>query len=261
MAADPAVHGSQLATVPVFKGDSTDAAPIEEWLAQVERSKTQFNWTDTQTAAAVQTKLQGTAQSWLLAETLRNVTYTTWAGNNGLKTKLTEVFSPVVNEVQIANLLANLKQRDNESVLGFYSRLVKTVDKKNKDYDATQKAGAEYQNHFKKELYTFMAANLRPELRDRILNIPNPPTEIDELLKIATHLEKQVKPGATSVITTAATEEIKASPASTIDTNNQEKKKEAKEDLRKQVAALTTQVNALKKGGAAAFAAAGGGQA
>ena len=156
-----------------------------------------------------------------------------------LKEQLKKTFSPVIDEVQIANLLANLKQKTGESINAFYGRLVKTIDKKNKHFTAQEKQEATYQTHFKHDLFTFMAANLRPEFRDRIINIPNPPTTIDDLLKHSLALETELTSNTTSTIQ-IATEAME---------EDAKPKEEPEDDLTKQVAALTAKLEAMKKSG------------
>ena len=61
---DRGIQGSQLNSIPVYSGDE---AEFEGWINLIGRAKTQFNWSDKQTAAAIKSKLSGDAGRWLRA--------------------------------------------------------------------------------------------------------------------------------------------------------------------------------------------------
>lgn len=188
----PVVQGSQLTAISKYDG-TTD---VEDWIAEMERAQVQFSWPDAQTAAAAKGKLVGGAAKWLRSTEICSNLYTVW--NDQAKPKKERLAEALIARfgVQLAaaratDAVKDLKQRHDESVGSFHDRVVTQVDKKNFTYSAAEKQEASYLKGFKADIYTFFGAGLREEIRKKVLSIPKPPTNHEELLEAAKIVESQ----------------------------------------------------------------------
>jgi hypothetical protein len=108
-----------------------------------------------------------------------------------------ERFGETITGVAAADAIANLKQKDTESVDEFYERVVKALDRKNHSYSLAEKATPAYQVHFSHDIFTFVAAGLRETIRARTLGAAVPPTSEAALIKAARSVEAEMKRGGT----------------------------------------------------------------
>lgn len=183
------VSGSQLNTIQTFSGKED----VEAWIAKLNRAASQFIWTDEQTSAAAKNKMIGEASQWLASVELIGQDYKAWAAHPDPKYNfsiaLIDRFGETIAIAMATDAVMDLRQGPDETVGQFHDRVVRQVDRKNFCYTPAQKKAASYQVTFANDIYTFFGAGLREEIKQRVLSIPNAPTEHQSLLKAARLVE------------------------------------------------------------------------
>jgi hypothetical protein len=192
--------GSQLSSIVAFDG-TTD---VEIWLSLLENAAVQFLWEDVDVSAAAKSKLKGNASIWLQAQRKAGLLFPDYqdvaavvGGDHphlarlGLRQALIGRFGERVSELAAADAVAQLTQRDGESVDTFYDRVVIALDRKNFSYTAVEKALPPYQLHFMADVYTFFGAGLLEYIRARTRGAHNPPRTAADLLVAARAVESE----------------------------------------------------------------------
>ena len=221
------VSGSQLNTIPIFKGDRAHE-DIELWIDQVERAARRCGWSDQATAAAALTRMEDGAAQWIRASEKRGKNLDDWPT---LKAALMLDFAEPLNNLAAARAVINLQQKVKEDVQTFFDRVVLAVDRKNFNYTEAEKQLPEYRSAQEKDIYMFFAAGLREEFRDRALAGTSPPTDADSLLAAAKNIEKELYRARAPDISVA---EISVGENSM--------------SLQEQIAALTAEIAAMRPG-------------
>jgi hypothetical protein len=85
--------------------------------------------------------------------------------------------------------VAQLQQRDSESVRAFFDRCAIAIDKHNYTYTVAQKATAAYQAHFQVQMLTYFGNGLKEVIRSRTMGLPNPPQTAEALKDAALVVE------------------------------------------------------------------------
>ena len=179
-----AVQGGQLNTLVSYSGE--EGIEVEAWIQAVETAKSTFEWTNAQTAGAAKSKLTGAAQLWLLCETEDGTAFDQWPD---LKTAIKSRFTMAINEQIASNAIAELKQKEDESVASFYDRCRRAVQKKNYSVTDATKQTDPYKNQVKVDVLLFFLAGLKPTIKHRF---PQPhPTTLDDAVKAAKAIESE----------------------------------------------------------------------
>ena len=221
-----AVSGSQLNTIPIFKGDRSHE-DIELWIDHVERAAKRCRWSPEATAGAALTRMEGAAAQWIRACEKRRRNIEDWPH---LKQALMTDFAEPLNNLAAARAVLHLQQKPKEDVQTFFDRVVLAIDRKNFNYSEAEKTTAAYQEAQDKDIYMFFAAGLREEFRDRALTGLHPPTDADGLLAAARNIEKELYRARAPDITVAEIP-VEEKPEPT---------------LQEQIAALTAEIAALR---------------
>jgi hypothetical protein len=227
------VSGSQLNTLQPYDG-TTD---VELYFLHLERAEVQYEWTDAELAVAAKQKLTGEAARFIWSQVkLQKPLEGYIHAVNGLKTALRARFGERVNELAAADAVADLKQKDGESVDGFFDRVTVAMDRKNFSYTVEQKAHADYLPHFHQDIFTFFGAGLKEYVRSRTLGSAAPPRTAEALLTAARSVEAEF---------------LRNNPKKTaVDAVNQvENESDGKTSMEKQVEALQAELAEFKLGG------------
>ena len=196
------IQGAQLNSIPIFTGE--DAQDCEAWVNMVDRCKTQFTWTDSQTAAAIKSKLGGEAGRWLRAKEKRQTEgLNAWSditnAQTPLKTQIENRFKVTVSLLAASEAITDLKQKPNENVSAFFDRVILALDIKN--YHVADKTTVAYKASLESETYTFFSAGMREEYRKSILGGRiDPPATADQLLTAARASELEAGKYKTKVV-------------------------------------------------------------
>ena len=182
-------QGSQTSQISKFSNLPADGT-IEMWCYMVEASQKAYNWTEEVTAASVRPKLGGTALTTVMAQEKLNNWLTTWTE---LKTVLIEAFGTPENNITAARAMENLKQMPNESVQELHDRIVMALDKKNFAVSKDDKKKADYLERLRSEIFIFLTANMKQDIREAAFAGVTPPADAVQLLKAAKRIEKDMK--------------------------------------------------------------------
>ena len=198
-------RGGEMSLIPEFKGDGS--ADPEIWIRRVENTAKTYKWFESAWQSAATLKLTGEALKWLEAIT-RSMDYP-YTHYNGcpagaddtepelprdpswpkFKAAFFERFRPQDDTIMATNAIMNLRQGSQEGVHAFYDRCVVAVDKKNFQYTAVQKADPAYRATRDIDLFSFMAAGLRADIRRMALGGQRPARNIAELLQYCMNAE------------------------------------------------------------------------
>ena len=273
--------GNELALIPEFKGDGS--ADPEVWIRRVENTGTTYKWFESAYQSAATLRFSGEALKWLEAIS-RNLEYPYRHYNGCLegpdgpndvqaqagppavafrpgqpalprdpswpkfKKAFFERFRPQDETIAATNAIMNLRQGSNEGVHAFYDRCVVAVDKKNFQYDRTAKTGDAYKSARDVDLFSFMAAGLKPEIRKMALGGQRPAKIIKELLAYCMNAEVILKASqsqlSVSEIGIAPSPNEEASPTSVPDNDGSL----AVSELRKEIDAVKTNMKCFKCG-------------
>ena len=229
MAVQPvAVHisSNQLQTVDLFNGEENE--DVLDFFDSVETAAETFGWADDRTTAAAKSRLKKAARRWLNAQRDLQITYTTWAT---LKTALTTAFGETLNNVTAARAIQSLTQKPKETVQQFHDRIVTAINQKN--FAVTDKTTAAYLLQLKGEIFIFMSAGLREDLKDKIIAGKSQPENSDELLKSAKNIERELN------------RTQKTSDVTAVETADDTKQDDVSK-LQAEIAALKTQLGGRK---------------
>ena len=250
--ADPnvdAARNADLAKLPIFSGiKNTDTFTCEQWIERINRARAASNWTEAQTMSFVFNALRGPALAWF--DTLRRsgVDRDNWVA---FRQAFLAAYSTSRTPRTTIVHLADLQQGQAESVVNFYTRVVKAVDElealvpggavplpatvfpptftavpafvalpaadKTAAAAALVAHGATFAfNHMALNLFI---SNLRPFLRDELLKAP--PATLYEAFQQATALEKihldPKKPDVMPIMPVDAPAAAAAAPSSIAD--------------------------------------------
>jgi hypothetical protein len=242
-----AVLAAQLKALDEYDGTSD----IDLYYEHAEGLQVQFGWDNEAFALAVKQRLKGAALAFISSEKKVNRVYTRWlpvaaaAGNPaylGLRDALRAWFKEPITNVAAVNAVIALKQRETESVQSFYCRVVEAVDLKNSGWTPAEKRTPEYQAHFQRDIFLFLAAGLSTYLRSRTLGAAVPPVDADALLRSARSIEAELLRGK-------KTSSNVASVAETAEGVEQHAHDAGEDEgaLTRQVAALQLEVQAMRK--------------
>ena len=185
------VSGSQIATVPTFDGD--EGHKSELWCMGLTDAMTQFAWTELEAVKTAERKLTGPAQSWYYRmRCIKNQPYATWTGDEGLRAAMLKRFYPGRLARTVAADLTNLKQRSTETVSQFQDRCFIVCDRK---FSATpeEKALPTYEARVNKEVYFYMVAGIKKEIRLYINAGATRHTNLEEFFEAATTAEQALE--------------------------------------------------------------------
>jgi len=183
--------------VPQFTGEDADStgASATLWLNNLEELAKVNKWTDAQTLSAALLSLSGEAGAWRVGEELDTAGALSSLAN--FKTKFAARFQASRSAVEQVSVVASLKQKQSESVRGFYDRVRNGVhlsvastkhdvlvdgavpDKKEDGYNACVR-------HFLRVLFV---SGLRPEIRRTVEAKMASIKSADELLLSAVEAE------------------------------------------------------------------------
>jgi hypothetical protein len=182
------VTGSQLNSIKSYDGSED----VELYFLHLERAMAQFEWEDADLAVAAKQKLTGEAARFIVAQIKLQKPLDTYAHEvNGLRAALRARFGERITELAAADAVVDLKQKEGESVDGFFDRVTLAMDRKNYSYTRAQKAEAGYLPHFNQDIYTFFGAGLKEYVRSRTLGSAAPPRTADALLVAARSVEAE----------------------------------------------------------------------
>ena len=194
-----AMNGNQLNAIEAFEG-KLDSVKARRFLGQILQGQKMFNWTDGQMAALAQTKMTGEARDWLDGELARGITYTSWDGvaaadgqpaQPSLKKAIEKRFGYVSSVGTAVNAVSNLTQKAGENVSAFYDRVSLAMEMKNYDTTDAQKEEQWYKEALKRDTKTYLLCGLRPEFRERVLGVSNPPEAINDILEVLRSAERE----------------------------------------------------------------------
>jgi hypothetical protein len=246
-----AINANQLVLLGEFKGEA--AEDIELFSMQVRRCRETFAWTQAQTSQLVQTRLKGSAGTWLRSKhktTLPADHMEVWEHvednhvmpDTGLRHHLLQRFREPINVQAAVDAVADLKQKSSESVEEFYDRTVLAMDRKNHRATEHTKSTAVYKEKLIDDVFTFFAAGMREDLRMAAMGGPNPPLTADTLLTAARNAEKQKQKMKTPKFLTELQEEEASQPS----TSNAAAATSQEEGLALQLQELRHELEAMK---------------
>jgi hypothetical protein len=189
-------QASQITSLPEFTGDKVSRADVQLFFSHVERAKQAYNWTDAQTAGAVQTRLRGYAAEFIQARTIAGVDMSTWPLLKGV---LQKAFARTKNaKLATRALTGGLQQREDEPIVGFYARVTVAMDALAYDKTAAQKAEQEYRDYLAKQEFIFVAAGMKLSYRQKLEATHPAPDNIDDLIEFVQTIEEGEMAQATS---------------------------------------------------------------
>jgi hypothetical protein len=191
-------QASQITSLPEFSGDKVTRSDVLLFFSHVERAKQAYNWTDAQTAGAVQTRLRGYAAEFIQARTLAGVDVSTWPTLKGV---LQNAFARTKNaKLATRALTGGLQQREDEPIVGFYARVTIAMDALAYDKTAAQKAEQEYKDYLAKQEFIFVAAGMKLAYRQKLEAAHPPPADIDALIEFVQTIEEGENVQATAAV-------------------------------------------------------------
>lgn len=192
------INANQLAVLGTFKGQQEE--DIDLFLMQTKRVAQAFAWPSTNISQMVQTRLQDQAAIWLrshLALSPESDMLHEWVVANqptkGLRAALIARFRNGANERAAVDAVSDLKQRPQESVDEFYSRVGLAMDVKNFRATEEEKLLPAYRARLHDEVFTFFGAGLQEEIRIQAMGGPTPPKTDTALLEAARNAEQERK--------------------------------------------------------------------
>ena len=215
------MQGSQMSQVPTYDGEPGQACLT--WTKRVTKVQSMVGWDETQTLNLAEIKLDGAAARWLRQRELRDDYPTTWndrpavaggaAGRKGLKSLIESRFGKTQTSGTAVEAVSDLKQKPDESVESFFDRVALAMDEKNHDEPEANKKTANYIRQYNRDVRTFLLAGIKPEYKMRVIGIQNPPTDLDEIVKILKDTEAELgssKPSTLMALKSHHTEESEA---------------------------------------------------
>jgi hypothetical protein len=129
MGDNPAVdqlRAADLAKLPLFSGiKGTDTFTCEQWLERIDRARLASNWTDAQTMSFIFNALRSSALAWFDTLKRSGVDRNNYAQ---FRVAFLSAYSSTRTPRTTVVHLADLQQGQSESVVNFYTRVVKAVD-------------------------------------------------------------------------------------------------------------------------------------
>ena len=196
-----AVQANQLNSIEALTGESGDEA--ERFIATMVRAAQLFGWDDATTCNIALAKMSKKAQDWIRAEQAIGRTYTSWVGvaananavppvaaAPSLKAALQQRFGEARTVGTAVAAMANLKQKHDETVSGFYDRVRLAVEKKNYNVADANRDDA-YRAQMREDIRTFLICGLRKEYQERVLGVANPPETLEEIMEVIQVAEKE----------------------------------------------------------------------
>ena len=212
-------RGNEVQLIPEFSGDGS--ADPEIWIRRVKLVANMYGWRKGRWQSAASTKFSGIALKWLEALTRKlefpfphlhvNVAQgpchglepqgggdpleepalpavDSWAA---FERAFLRRFKPQDEAIAATEAIMDLKQTVNESVGSFFDRCVIAVDKKN--FTIRDKSTDEYRTARDADLFSFLAAGVKPEIRKMALGGQRPAQNIGDLLAFCMNSEVILK--------------------------------------------------------------------
>jgi len=240
MAEPQPLSASQLNSIPVFTGESTQDVDI--WISAFERVARSFQWADATYAGAAKMRFTEKAAFWLESQGKIEKHYNAWAGDAGLKAAILARFKVRVTQVEATEAVAKLQQKRGENVREFYDRVTWAVELMHHTYTAAQKREAWYETARSAAVYTFFAAGLQPKILQQAMSAGAEPATAAELLERADSIERaMIKAGNHPGIN------ISEVAAESDDGKSLASEKSKEDELTEQVAALQLQLGQAAK--------------
>ena len=128
--------------IPIWTGDSKDVFTPEQWLARIEKARVAAAWNEADTLSFIYCSLRGEALLWydVLKRSGIADTY------DAFKTAFLTSYAPALTARTATVSLHDIKQTAQESIVAFYSRVIKAVNDLENLLPAAQRvpAGAAY---------------------------------------------------------------------------------------------------------------------
>ena len=121
-----ALRQADLAKIPIWTGSKTvDQFSAEQWIERIQKAKTASGWTDNQTMSFVFNALRADSLLWYDSLSRSGVDKNVW---NDFKTAFLQAYSSIRTTRSTIVNLADVKQQQNEPVVSYYPRVIKTID-------------------------------------------------------------------------------------------------------------------------------------
>ena len=168
-------QGGQLASLATYDGTKD----IDVWVEQVDHAMRAFAWTSPVTSDAAKTKLSGEAAVWVASQRRLGNQYVNWNDGDAdtqLRKALQTRFKPTVTALEATDAIADLKQKDTESVSAFFDRVVWAVDIKNSlTWTDAEKLQANYMPVRDGDIKAFFMAGVKREIKELVVGGGDPP--------------------------------------------------------------------------------------
>ena len=110
--------------IPLYTGDGNDSFTPAQWLARVEKARLTAAWDDANTMAFIYVSLRGKALKWYECLERSGIAL----NFADFSTAFISSFSPATTARTATISLHEVKQQQNEDVVGFYARVIEVVN-------------------------------------------------------------------------------------------------------------------------------------
>ena len=110
--------------IPLYTGDGNDSFTPAQWLARVEKARLTAAWDDANTMAFIYVSLRGKALKWYECLERSGIAL----NFADFSTAFILSFSPATTARTATISLNEIKQQNNEDVVGFYARVIEVVN-------------------------------------------------------------------------------------------------------------------------------------
>ena len=110
--------------IPIWNGDGKDVFTPEQWLARIEKARVAANWNEADTVSFNYCSLRGEALLWydVLKRSGVDDTY------DAFKAAFLTSYAPALTARTATVCLHDIKQTAQETIVSFYSRVIKAVN-------------------------------------------------------------------------------------------------------------------------------------
>ena len=193
-------QGGQLAALPTYDGKKD----IDIWLEQIDHAQRAFGWNHQTTADAAKTKLVDEGAVWIAGQRRLGNELLSWddgPADDRLRAALRARFKPTVTALEATDAISDLKQKDAETVSGFYDRVVWAVDVKNSlSWTEEQKQQANYAVVRDGDIRAFFMAGIKREIKEFVIGAGEPPVQVAAMLERARAAEAAFRRRAAAVM-------------------------------------------------------------
>ena len=188
-----AVQGNQLTSIPIYSGNQ--GLEALNYAEALDGALVQFGWTQAQAAQAAISRGGNAVANWIRGERAAGTTYTAWnaaaaAGIINMRPAFVTRFGPVYTTSGAVSAIADLKQRQNETVAQFMDRVKVSVDMLHYNVVEADRNNA-FRETYSRLVVAQFGGGIQESIRQVVFGVPIPPNTIQGVLEAATAAEAE----------------------------------------------------------------------